>query len=285
MAATLAKVFYGIPYVVDFRDPWKSERSATKNTGIVTMIYRGLISIFEPIVIKHASKIICVSEGMCSNFRMAYPNRMPSDFIMIPNGYDPSDYDNVQAHKFSSATIVYAGKFLSAPYFRNPKYFFEALKMLNERNIKIKFRHIGEVNPEVIQIAKECSVYEYCEFVGYLSYDETIKNMKGADLLLLIGTGDKIEQTGKIFDYLGCKRPILALANSFGGIYDVVSDLEHVTLIDNKNSNEIAEAIENIFSSPIKNPINEAKLIKYQRSELTMKLANIMDKVIDTEKS
>lgn len=280
VAAAIAKIIWKIPYVVDFRDPWKSEKITKEKTGIKSQIYRKLINLLEPIVIKNASKIICVSEGMNQNFREAYPKIPSSDFVVISNGYDPCDYDNVDAYKFPFFTVVYAGKFLSMPYFRNPKFFFEALKMLNERGLRIKFRHVGDIDAEVVQIAKDCLVYHLCEFTGNLTYTETIKNMKGADLLLLIGTGDNIEQTGKIFDYLGCKKPVLALANNSSGIADVVREINHVRLIENGNAQLIAHEIEDTFHFPESIVVNDSQLTKYHRSTLTRQLVDLLDNVI-----
>lgn len=280
VAALIVKLIYGIPYVIDFRDLWKGEKIANPRKNITGRIYRGLINVIEPMVVNNASKIICVSDGMENVLKKAYPKRAIEDFVVIPNGYDPCDYEKVKSKKFTHFTIIYAGKFLSEPYFRNPKYFFEALRLVNESNIPVKFRHIGKINEEVVQLAKNCFAYEFCEFVGTLSYTNTIENMKGADLLLLIGSGDNIEQTGKIFDYLGCKKPVLALANNLGGIADVVRELDHVKLIENGNAQLIAHAIKDIYHSSESILVNDSQLKKYHRSSLTRQLGDLLDTVI-----
>jgi len=113
-----------------------------------------------------------------------------------------------------------------------------------------------------------------------MTYSNTISYMKGSDLLLLIGNGQETEQTGKIFDYLGCKRPVLALASEKGGIADVVSGVEEITLIENKDPNKIADAIMEFYNKKNNQPLERKNISQYLRVDLTEKLSNIFHDVL-----
>lgn len=96
-------------------------------------------NILEPIVINRAKKIVVVSDKMAKEYRDAYPKRKPEDFIVIPNGYDPDDYDSIASTVSSGFTITYAGKFLFGKSFRNPANFFGAIKILKNQGIDVFF--------------------------------------------------------------------------------------------------------------------------------------------------
>ncbi len=220
---------------------------------------------------------------MAKQYREAYPKRNKKDFIVIPNGFDPDDYDEVEIKEQEIFTIVYAGKFLTGQSFRNPRYFLESLKILNERGLKIKFTYVGEKNSEIEEMVGRIGVVNQFESVGRKSYTETISYMKGAGILLLIGSGHETEQTAKIFDYLGCKRPILALASEKGGISDVVKDIEKISLIENRDSKRIASVIEEYYHAHSKELLERKNISKYLRENITKKLSDVFNDVISEE--
>ncbi|GAA4092883.1 glycosyltransferase [Mucilaginibacter panaciglaebae] len=283
LVAPFAKRRYGINYVIDLRDPWKLAVMDNPIKGIKGKIFQPLNNFLEPRVLKKASKIIVVSEKMAQDYREAYPQRNPDDFIVIPNGYDPDDYDAISPASFDDFTFTYAGKFLSGKSFRDPTPFLQAMKILRDRGIKVIFRYVGPVNPEVNNIVAQTGVSDQFQSTGYLSYHDTISNMKGSDVLLLIGSGQETEQTGKIFDYLGCKRPILALAGQKGGIADVVNGIEETTLIENKDPLHIADAIEKIYNKRSKQPVERTNIDKFLRSSLTGELTKVFDSVLQKQ--
>lgn len=279
IVAPVVKFFYGLNYIVDLRDPWKLALPIQTIRGVKTRCIRALNNILEPLVIKHASKIICVSDQMCEEYRKEYSQLSPNNFSVITNGYDPSDFESIPPIKFPQFTIVYTGKFHTGESFRDPTCFFHALKELERRDIKVRFIHVGEKDPEVIRIAVNSGVAESCTFVGQCPYREAIGYAKGADLLLLIGGGQKTEQTGKIFDYLGCNRPILALAKKDSGIGDVVISTSSAIMVKNNDSSSIAKAIETHYLTGFSGDIKAGDFLKYHRRVLTSELARILDQV------
>lgn len=280
LVCPFAKKIFGLKYIVDFRDPWKLAIPDHPPVGLKGKIFQPVNNFLEPIVVNSASKIIVVSEMMAEQYKKAYPKRSENDFIVIPNGFDPDDYDSVPIKKQDIFTIVYAGKFLTGESFRNPSFFLQALKILKEKGLKIKFTYVGEKNFEIEKLVKQIDVIDLFESVGRKSYAETISYMKGAGILLLIGSGQETEQTAKIFDYLGCKRPILALASEKGGIADVVKDIEQISLIENKDPQRIANVIEEYYSSHSGKLLERENISKYLRENLTMKLAEVFNQVI-----
>ncbi|WP_285009883.1 glycosyltransferase [Pedobacter faecalis] len=279
LVAPFAKVRYGLNYVIDLRDPWKLAIKDNPIPGLKGKIFTPLNNFLEPLVLNRASKVIVVSEKMAEDYRAAYPKRPANDFIVIPNGYDPNDYDCIPAVALHGFTVTYAGKFLSGKSFRNPEPFFKALNILKESGVIINFRYIGEPNPQIDNLAEQHQLSDRYQPVGYLSYSETIANMKGSDVLLLIGSGQETEQTGKIFDYLGCKRPILALASQRGGIADVVAGIEQVALTSNDSPETIAQLLLEFYQGRSEQPIERDGISGYLREHLTERLADVFNEI------
>jgi len=277
IAGPFIKFFLKRPYVVDLRDPWKLARRALPLHGLKARLGKLLTDACEPFVLKYAAKIICVNEYMCEEYRKAYPE-LSDKFVAIPNGYDLDDINTVVPQRFTKFTVVYTGKFRTAEAFRDPTAFFQALKICRQRDYDIQFIHVGAIEQEVINIVKQIGVSDLVRFIGSRPYSEALAYAKGANVLLLIGGGQRTEQTGKVFDYIACGRPILALAPLDGGIAEVLRNINFARLIPNNDPEMIARTLKEMYH----NPNDGSQLIlpeKYDRRLLTGSLARIFDEV------
>jgi len=275
----LIKQFFNIPYLIDLRDPWKLTKRARPIRGTKAYIGKLLTNILEPFIIRSASKIICATELMRQEYIVAYKN-LADKFITITNGYDPEDFEHIKQIQFSGFTVVYAGKFRTSEAFRNPKPFLKAMNILHKKGLNVHFVHVGIIEPEILDMVQTLGLNNSVTFVGRKSYSESLTYMKGADLLLVIGGERKLEQTGKIFDYIGCKRPILALAPLDGAIAEIINKISFAIITENRDPAEIAKIIEKVMGDRKFNLDNNYKLPEqYERKYLTGILAKVLDEI------
>lgn len=274
----VAKLLFRLPYVVDLRDPWGLAKCEISTQSLKSRLGKFLTNITEPLIIKFASKVICVSTNMYKEYLKAYPCHS-NKFLVITNGYDPSDIAKIEPVKFANFTGAYVGKFRTSEAFRDPTPFFQAMKILQRQGIDIRYVHVGVKEEEIIALAKKNGVINLIDFIGQCSYRKALAYTKGADLLLLIGGGQKTEQTGKVFDYLGCNRPILALAPADGGIAEIVRSAPNVKLIESKKPETIASAIEEIYHGHQEFILENGVETKYHRKNLTRTLSQIFDEI------
>jgi glycosyltransferase involved in cell wall biosynthesis len=220
---------------------------------------------------------------MAEEYKEVYEKYFKEKFIVIMNGFDPEDIEVVEPAHFSLFTILYTGKYRTSIGFRNPTPFFRALKILKERGLVFHFIHVGCIEDEVVELAQQAGVQDCVEFVGAYSYHEALAYAKGADIILLRGGGQKIEQTTKIFDYIGCKKPILALDDSDGEIARIIRKIPRAYLVGRSNFQAIAGALEKLYLDRYEsnNELDKNVVENYHRRHLTERLAALLDRVLN----
>jgi len=265
--------------VVDLRDPWKLSYSRIPTRGLKAYLGRLLINIAEPIVLRNASKVICASDTILKKYQIVY-NNQKEKFLTITNGYDPEDFNNIKPKKYKEFTIVYTGKFRCNEALLDPSFIFKSLKILYDKGINIRFVHIGLREKEIVALSKKIGIQSSIKFIGPKSYAETLKYAKGADILLVIGSNKKMGLSVKLFDYIGCHKPILILTDKDGELWKIGKKIPFAILLENKNSDDIAYAIETLLQK--KTMIEPIEIIenKYHRKKLTGILSKVFDEVI-----
>lgn len=271
----ILKKQYNINYIIDLRDPWSLQKTIDGNLikKAKNIVYKKYAHFIEYKIFKRASFITTVNNTMTNDYKKSFP-KYQHKICTIPNAIDLEDYINEKVFQFENQTILYTGKFSTSSGFRNPTNFLIALKKINStRKKKIKFIHIGEKEKEIEQIVKEQGCQDFVEFYGNKPYKETISYCKGADILLVLSTGEKSEQTGKIYDYLGCDKKILAITNKENEIYKICQKYD----IKVANPQSIKEIEDSIIE------ISKMKTSKYNkknmetREKATKKLINLIE--------
>jgi hypothetical protein len=118
---------------------------------------------------------------------------------------------------------------------------FKALRDLKEMDVEFI---IAGRNDEVIGDAKKFGLLgSKVIYLGYLKYEESIRAQYEGDVLVHIGNKSSNQVPGKIYEYLGARKPILAiLKNPNDEIKDLVLKLGRGVVTPNESS-KIKEAI------------------------------------------
>ena len=268
-----------IPYVIDFRDPWVLSPYKNKSKGLKKNIGEFLSKRWEPLVIENTARVIFATKEMEELYSAKYPS-YKQKFLTIENGYDPDDYRDISPKDFSTFSIVYTGKM---SYYRNPKSFFEALRLVKDR-INFQFFYVGEVELILEKLVTEKGLKDRVIFTGLKLYKEAISYSKGADILVLITRGSKIEFTQKVFDYISCNKPIIAIANRKSAVAKFLNNFENSFVIEN-DPQAIKDAIIKIYKNRLTNlgVKDRKKILKYHRKNLTQKLASVFNETIKSQ--
>ena len=211
VAAKLSQMF-DISLFVDYRDLWTNNQFGF----IPSPLHKYLHKKKEYYVLKTADKIITINRKIKEKIINTFKFLTYEDVMIIPNGYDVADFENVlpEPKLNSKLRLTFTGVFYE---YITPKYFLKAFKELTiERpdvaeNIELHF--VGHLRKENKRLIKKLGLIPYVKDHGLLDHKATITKIISSDVLwLMIGNGKNADtiSTGKLFEYIGTYKPIIA---------------------------------------------------------------------------
>lgn len=262
----------GVRWVADFRDPWTDIYYYKElfHSGPAAKYDRYL----EKKVLLNADKIITVSQEV-GKLLAGKSNGLTEKIAIIPNGYDSVDFENVELADNEMFTITYTGT-ISKLY--RIDQFIEALSQLPghvRNNLKIRF--VGNVPDEILSLFREKQLGSNVEIMGYLPHAQAIRQMMSASALLLAipDTPDnKGIVTGKFFEYLGAKRPVLAIGPLGGDIENILKKCGAGKIFSYDEAGKMKEFLLELFDKEkiAPHPFKSKEIEMYTRRNLTLEL-------------
>ncbi|MBI4726472.1 glycosyltransferase [candidate division TA06 bacterium] len=222
LAAVFLKKLLQKPLVTDFRDAWTDYTWASHPTPFHHHVDLGL----EAWVLKNSDAVIAVNDEIINGLRRAHPNVAPGKFRLISHGYDPADFAVEARTGGENFRIAYAGTFIKN---RSPMPLLEALKILQDQNPilldKLKISFVGTFRPGDAALVAGSGFADKIDFWGYLPHRESVSVLMQANLLwLVMGPEETANVTpGKLFEYLGAQKPILASIPK-GAAQDIIKE-------------------------------------------------------------
>jgi len=283
LAGYLLKKLTGKAWVADFRDLW----IGFQYENYPTFLHRKLKENLEKSIIVNADAIITVSPGMSQRIRQF--NLQAKKVQTITNGFDQEDFKTDYVKTENVFTILHSGTFSLD---HNPIPFLIALENLLKRNAidseKIKFVHCGlSLGIDLEKLIEKRRLRRIFFPLGYLSHSQTIKQLKGADLLLLTTASHpqaEFATTGKLFEYLAAKKPILAIVPKESFAARIVQLTESGTVIAPQEIGKIEEVILSHYRRYYENKIDfqtdEEAISQFERKHLASKLVSLFNQVL-----
>ncbi|MBT0812616.1 glycosyltransferase [Litoribacter ruber] len=267
----------GVRWVADFRDPWSSWEFL--DTLPMTPLVRKQHEELERSVLKEADRVLTISPTFQEEISKIYPRSID----LITNGFDQADLPAqfAAAPEVSKGLkIVYTG-IIDA--IRDPLPFLKALRQAFEGTaVPVEMTFVGKVSDKVIHfIESDEWLANHVHFAGYVSHEEVFGFYEQANLLLLILTKTKNAKgniPGKIFEYMATERPVLALGDPAGDSAQILQAAQAGKVFAHKQVDEIKSFLLRYAKGEIQ--INSGGNVKkYDRKELTKKLAAILDEL------
>ena len=201
----------GIPVVMDFRDDWLNSHWI----DYPTKWHYNKMKRLESETIKTADAITVVNERYKNSISGRYPGSDKIQFKVIPNGYDPENLEQVvPAGNPEKFTIIHSGRFYNVI---QPDQFLhsvrEVIKQNPEIEKKIALQFQGGLSEMHWKLINKLGLTEIVTDFGYVQHQQAVQNLMNADLLFLtLGNRRHMEDVtpGKLFEYMGTLKPILA---------------------------------------------------------------------------
>ena len=272
-----------IPWIADFRDLW-TQNHFYRYSRIREFFDRRL----ELKTVSSANALTTVSYPLSEKLQELHKNKR---VYTITNGYDP-DQLNPGVPLSKKFSITYTGRLYRGN--QDPEPFFRTLKVLiNEKMIDpsvIEIHFFGDYDGWLINDIKKFHLENIIQLHGQISREESIQKQRESQVLLLFtwnDPGEKGVYTGKVFDYLAARRPILAI----GLRGSVVNDLLDQTRAGHNVSldEEIKECILQLYREYLETGFVRyfgihTEIEKYSHREMARKFAEALEEICKPEK-
>jgi glycosyltransferase involved in cell wall biosynthesis len=271
----------GLPWVADFRDPWMNLHLLDVPSPLHRVMHRRM----EKRVVTKANAVIVTTKWNARAMQETYPG---AHVTRISNGYDGGEMRGLE-----SATppprplrIVHAGMLTQN---RSATPFLEALARVITADPSLR----GELAVEFIgprEDANEHSVVrlglgDVVRFRDPLPHVDTLRAERAAHVLLLVKHADPRYDglvPGKLYEYIGLGRPVLALAPP-GEARDLVTSLERGEVASPSDVAAVERALRTMLAHHRAGRLETAYDLsphpEFDRAQLAGDLAAVLDRV------
>ena len=267
----------GIKWISDFRDPW-TEIDYFQQLPLTKKATKKHQDLEQEVLIK-SDMVVVVGETMKEKF-LQHTKRIE----VLTNGFDTIEDLSTQKLdiKFS---ITHVGLM---NFDRNPTILWKVLNEISNTNPGFKndlrIKLIGKIDDAVIQDLK---VFDHntIETIPYLDHKDVSKYQASSQVLLLsineVPSAKGII-TGKIFEYLQAKRPILAIGPEDGDAAMILKNTNAGTIVGFKNKTVLKATILNLYKDYKEGVlfVKSINIEQYHRKNITSQLAEVIKKVV-----
>ena len=267
-----------IKWISDFRDPWTdidyfhqlplTKRAKERHHDL------------EQDVLKNSDAVVVVGKTMQENYL-----RYQKNTTVLPNGYD-CDFPSNDVDLDLKFSITHIGLMNED---RNPHILWQALQEISaeidgfSKNLEIQL--IGKVDELVLEAIKTNGLLTNTKQISYVPHNEVqLYQQKSQVLLLAVNKVPSAKGivTGKIFEYLVAKRPILAIGPENGDLAEILNDTNAGSIVDFENVNKLKEVIKELYQKYLEKSlyVDSKNIEQYHRKEITNQLAKLINRTV-----
>lgn len=270
-----------IKWIADFRDPWTkidfyeqlqlSKWADNKHKKL------------EKKVLKNADKIVTVSTSWKKDFENISQR---NDVELIHNGFDKEDFLNNNNLIDSQFTIAHIG---SMNPDRNPKMLWKVLNDLCSKDNIFKqdldIKLIGQVDYSILYDIKKYNLDGNTKKIDFIPHNEVVKEMMKSQVLLLPinkTSNSKGILPGKLYEYMGAKRPILCVGPKEADSYKIIQETNAGYCVDYDDYEATKKAVNEMYHAFKENnlTVNSKNIDQYSREALAKKYADLIFRVV-----
>lgn len=268
----------GIPWIADFRDPW-TKIFYFKHLSLSAWAQKRHERL-EQSVLDEADAIVAVSPLVRDDFVAA--TRTPVH--LITNGYDPDDYQQrVEPDGFFNLT--HTGLFAADG---NPLVLWKVLadKVREDAQFArmLRLRLVGKTDVQVLEAIRAAGLGDQLVDLGYRDHQTAVREQLGASVLLLpLRQEPEYRATlpGKLFEYLGARRPVLGIGQTDGAMARILAETGAGQTFDWPDEAGLRAALDRLwedFRSGVEPKLSE-DLSVYSRRSTARRMAALFQEI------
>lgn len=267
----------GVPWIAELRDLWVNN----PYNDIHPIIYPAQ-KVLAHYTLRRASACVTLTRSAAREIEAS----VGRPTIVSYNGFDRSDFADLDAvapidpHRLTivHAGIIYAGR-------RDPTSLFQALAILGRRRCDVRVLFYHDDLASVTRAATQLGVVDCIEICPAVPRKEILRIERAADVLLLSRWADPADDgiiPGKLFEYIGARRPVLAVGSTTGEAVDIIRS-GGFGFVSN-DPMEIARQLRAWIELKRKHDgrlpdLDRAATLQYMRDEQFNKIGDLLDSV------
>lgn len=277
----LLRFALGIPWVLEFRDPWRLSARPLR---------RRFEAMLHGFLLKHADAVVVVTPGHAADLENTW--KVPPDKLhMIRNGFDEEDFQSDQEDYRSALPEGYFHiSHMGTIYEGHGGAFFKALHDLTierpDLTRRLRVNIIGCPDQQVLHLANDPRFKDLIHIQGFVSHEKALQIMRASHglLIFLADPGfSRMAVSGKTYEYLRVGRPILAITRE-GGVKQLVHEGKAGYAVHPDDTAGIKHALTQLFNEHARNghrpqPAQPEYVAQFRYDRLAQQLSGIFDKV------
>ena len=302
---------FGVPYGVDYQDPWVHVWPGTERILSKAWISHRLSALLEPWAVCDARLVTGISRGYFADMLARNPHlEQEAVTAAMPIGGSEKDFEAVRASSpptflFDPADgnvhLVYAGAMLPRAYTVLER-LFGAIRRLTESSpaltARLRLHFVGtgkspddpqghNVKPYIERFSLERWVDEHPERIGYV---DVLSHLVQASAILVVGSTERHYSPSKVFQAVQSRRPVLAILHEESTAVPMLRDsraASPVTFADGAlpNEGDITAALEDVLRGRVPNPdaIDWTTFDAFSARSSARRLAEALEQALDLE--
>jgi hypothetical protein len=307
----------GIPYVIDYIDPWVYPITPEERRSWKARLSHWLARQLEPIAARHADGLTAVADSYYEGVLQRHPELQRLPRAAMPYGAEPLDFEYVRRTQRRSRVLdslglkdkcvfVYAGAALPRAT-ETYRVLFRGLHRLQQNQPQLGNRihmlfvgtaagardpAVGPIAPLAQEIGVADSVTELPRREPYL---EILSLLTLAHAVMVLGSSETHYTPSKLYQALQAERPLLGVLHEqcpAGEVLNKIPDCEWVPYGADPNAGEdVVERVERALRrlaqrDPSQRVIhNESVMDGVSAREMTRRLAECFDRVLANQPS
>jgi glycosyltransferase involved in cell wall biosynthesis len=264
--------------VYDFRDPW----SLDSDYFYPFEFLKNVVRKWEARILKSSSSIVVISDLFRQRLIEMEPTVSEHSFV-ITNGFDPEDTDFIRTRIPPKFVIAHGGSLEG----RDPVSLLRGVARFLKDRVEAKgataLRLWGSSDDDLKSKVGELGLLPWCDIQGGRPHHEWLASCDDVALFVLVlqqGEHYDLAIPGKLFEYVGMGRPVLAFVPDGEARRMINRNEWGCTFSGNPDPEAVASAIGKYFDRWRAGnliPFNrEATLVPFRRDRLAVSLGEIL---------
>jgi hypothetical protein len=312
----LARAKFGVPYVIDYIDPyiteyyWKLPRSLRPPKHALAYY---TARVLEPFALKQVAAIVGVDNSYTAGLFERYP-WLKVEATGIPYGGEPADFDYLCQHPRANPVFDPQDGLLHMSYvgrggpdmLPSLRAVFEAVlaglqrwpdvfRRLRLHFVGTTYAHEAQVQYQVLPLASELNLEQLVdEHPGRVPYLTAMQIMLDSQALLAVGSESVHYTASKIFPCILAARPLLAVFHEKSSVVTILKETQASEVVEfgisrpiSATVGDIAGQLRNLLALPrdSRPPTKWEVFERYTAKAMTGRLAAVFDRVASSNSS